>query len=478
MLVGVGYERLNFFHRFVGVVSFLCGLGHVVGYTYKWVIAGTFTSHLSTPYIQCGLLSFLGLTILFLFSLPLIRTFAYNLFLLSHIIGLGLYLGAICYHQAGTTHYVVLALVIYALDHVFRVVKTRVGWAWCTPVPALGVTRVEVKGIRSGWRAGQHVRIRVLTTQFGGGGGGGGSSGSGSGGGGSEGEGMVLFVKKAGKWTNGLYDAASGEPDFFESNGRVESGFGGGVLSTSSSSSNSNPFSNGGPPYIATSGRTFRVLIEGPYGGPNDTVFSSFTGVMLIGGGSGITFPLSVCEEVVAGVRAGRSCVRFVEVVWVTKGREDVGELIPIFRRLLGRDGAGGGGRRRVGLKISVYYSRASGSGEKRNNGVSVGAVGGGDGSGGDGIDASIKSLEPDLVLCSGRPRLSNVISSLVDVVGQVGASTSTSGSGAGGVNGVVVGVCGPAGLGRDVKEAVRGLDGGRKRACGGVEVHEEIFGW
>ena len=294
---------------------------------------------------------------------------------------------------------------------------------------------------------------------------------------------MVLFVKKAGRWTTGLYDSASGEPDFFESNGRVESGFGrgGSVLSTSSSSSNSNPFSNGGPPYIATSGRTFRVLIEGPYGGPNDTVFSSFTGVMLIGGGSGITFPLSVCEEVVAGVRAGRSCVRFVEVVWVTKGREDVGELIPIFRRLLGRDGAGGaggaggGGRRRVGLKISVYYSRASGSGEKRNNGGvgGVGVVGGGDGSG-DGIDASIKSLEPDLVLCSGRPRLSNVISSLVDVVGQVGASTSTSGSGTGGVNGVVVGVCGPAGLGRDVKEAVRGLDGGRKRACGGVEVHEE----
>ena len=33
MLVGVGYERLNFFHRFVGVVSFLCGLGHVVGYS-------------------------------------------------------------------------------------------------------------------------------------------------------------------------------------------------------------------------------------------------------------------------------------------------------------------------------------------------------------------------------------------------------------------------------------------------------------
>ena len=78
-----------------------------------------------------------------------------------------------------------LALVIYALDHVFRVVKTRVGWAWCTPVPALGVTRVEVKGIRSGWRAGQHVRIRVLTTQFGGGG----RSGSGSGGGDSGGSG-------------------------------------------------------------------------------------------------------------------------------------------------------------------------------------------------------------------------------------------------------------------------------------------------
>ena len=125
-------------------------------------------------------------------------------------------------------------------------------------------------------------------------------------------------------------------------------------------------------------------------------------------------------------------------------------------------------------LKNSTMSSAGDTVDKTRLDRVGGGDVGGGDGSGGDGIDASIKSLEPDLVLCSGRPRLSNVISSLVDVVGQVGASTSTSESGAGGVNGVVVGVCGPAGLGRDVKEAVRGLDGGRKRACGGVEVHEE----
>jgi ferric-chelate reductase len=41
-------------------------------------------------------------------------------------------------------------------------------------------------------------------------------------------------------------------------------------------------------------------------------------------------------------------------------------------------------------------------------------------------------------------------------------------------ITGVVVGVCGPVGMGDDVVKAVGKIEERRRRAVGGVEVHEE----
>jgi len=41
-------------------------------------------------------------------------------------------------------------------------------------------------------------------------------------------------------------------------------------------------------------------------------------------------------------------------------------------------------------------------------------------------------------------------------------------------ITGVVVGVCGPVELARDVIDAVGGVDGDRRSRVGGIEVHEE----
>ena len=101
------------------------------------------------------------------------------------------------------------ALGIYALDHLFRIVKTRITTARLTAVSELGLTRVELPRVGAGWRAGQHVRLRVLTGALG-------PLGwivahpftiaSASE---SDGKGMVLMCKKASGWTKKLYNAAS-----------------------------------------------------------------------------------------------------------------------------------------------------------------------------------------------------------------------------------------------------------------------------
>ncbi len=42
------------------------------------------------------------------------------------------------------------------------------------------------------------------------------------------------------------------------------------------------------------------------------------------------------------------------------------------------------------------------------------------------------------------------------------------------GINGVLVGVCGPAGLGVQANAIVKSIDSARKKQAGGVDVYEE----
>ena len=128
--------------------------------------------------------------------------------------------------------YVLLSVGIYGFDHLFRIVKTRFATARLTPVPELGLTRVEIPSISAGWRAGQHVRLRVLS----------GSMGlfgwttahpfTIASAGETDGKGMILMCKKAGGWTRKLYDAAKQSRD-----DSIENGY-----------------------------REMKVIVEGPYG--------------------------------------------------------------------------------------------------------------------------------------------------------------------------------------------------------------------
>lgn len=45
---------------------------------------------------------------------------------------------------------------------------------------------------------------------------------------------------------------------------------------------------------------------------------------------------------------------------------------------------------------------------------------------------------------------------------------------GSGGLSGVLVGVCGPGGLGQSVREAVDAVDDETRKSVGGVEIEEE----
>ncbi|CAE6461442.1 unnamed protein product [Rhizoctonia solani] len=320
-LLGKSYEKLNYIHRWVGQLMFVSALFHVVGYLVKWTKTGTLS--IAAKRQAWGWFAFGGLVFLTIVSLPPIRRSSYTIFWHAHWIGFFMFGVSIMYHAPGAVPYAIAALSLYALDQVLRLFKSRVATATITPVPALKCTQLSIPELARGWRAGQHVRIRVLNSKMG-------MLGwaeshpftiasisSPKGGG----DGLTLLVKKAGDWTDSLYS-----------------------LSQHTSSAES-----------SGSGSRVKVVIEGPYGGPGSTIPSSFSSALVVVGGSGITFGTSTVEELVAAAENGCTRIKYVELVWVVQDHSAIAPLLPAFATLLSRANDA-----HMTLTVTVHYTRAT----------------------------------------------------------------------------------------------------------------------
>jgi ferric-chelate reductase len=159
--------------------------------------------------------------------------------------------------------------------------KTRICNATLRPIPELGMTRIEIPHLNAGWRPGQHVRLRVLSTGLG-------ILGW------SEihpftiasvsGDGLTLMVKKAGDWTNKLYTWLRRA-----------------MLSIQAVGGNE---------------KKAKVWIEGPYGGVGNTMMDSYSGAVFVVGGSGITFALSSITDLVQKDVQGLSRLKVIHLIW------------------------------------------------------------------------------------------------------------------------------------------------------------------
>ncbi|KAK7028156.1 hypothetical protein VNI00_014971 [Paramarasmius palmivorus] len=357
-LMGAGYEKLNFMHRFVGRLVVLSANVHGLGYCYKYLLNKTFQESIARPSNYWGLIALICMDCLFFFSTDFWRKRAYNIFIATHISSICLLLAATMMHKRSTVLWVYATIGIYGLDVLLRIVKTRFATATVRILPGLGVTRVEVPDINAGWRAGQHVRVRVF------------SSGMGLFGW-SEihpftiastahgPEGLVLMCKKTGSWTRKLYGIAQ----------RPESAYEDGS-------------------------RKVKVMIEGPYGGPGHRMFASFSAAVFVVGGSGITFALSSIQELIQQDLDGKSRVKYIHLIWTVQ--------------------------------------------------------------------------DP----C--RPKLHEFFESVIDNVTDMRTGYKDERA----ISGVIIGVCGPVGLADTVFQDVGKVDRRKRDDIGGIEVHEETFGW
>ncbi|KIJ12744.1 ferric reductase [Paxillus involutus ATCC 200175] len=408
MIVAMGYEKLNYIHRYAGQMLVLLANVHAIGYFYEWTFQGTFSKNMSEPARMWALIALLAVDVLWFFSTSFWRRKAYNIFFGTHIICFTLFLPAAYLHQKLMLPYIIAASAAYGLDHVLRLLKTRLFAAHIRPIHDLSLTRIEIPELNAGWRAGQHVRIRVLSSAMG-----------------WIGwaevhpftiasvaktpEGLVLMCKTAGRWTGRLYEMAK------------VAGYGceeGGV------------------------GRSVSIMVEGPYGGTGHAVFASFSAAMFIVGGSGITFALAAVQDLIQRDLEGSSRVKIIELIWCIQDPCALNPLVPLFTSLIQQS-------TRAPLKISVHYTRAAD------------------------IPPS-KEFLPGLTLTAGRPRIAKVLDAVIARAVSYGSGIKASMD----ITGVVVGACGPVGLGDEVSQAVSAVDPGRRWAVGGIEMYEETFGW
>ncbi|RXW20273.1 hypothetical protein EST38_g5577 [Candolleomyces aberdarensis] len=407
-LLGYGYESLNYFHRYAGIVAVWTGNIHCVYYIFKWTNAGTFSTNIARSKNAWGLVLMVCMNMLWFFSTSSWRKKCYNIFLWTHTIAIVVLFPA---------PYALACVALYGVDRIMRLVKSRFATASVTHIPQLDLAYIQIPTINSGWRAGQHVRLRILS-------GGMGvfgwteshpftiASASGSN------DGLVLLCKKAGDWTGRLVHLAKELSRDVEGQGKLN------------------------------------VWVEGPFGGPARTVFSSFSGALLVVGGSGISFGLSMVEELLGKDLKRESRIKYIELVWIVQDPEAATLFIPILTSLIQQSEFSM-------LRVSIHYTRALTKKVEILGRTEATPF------------APVAVAHPNLTLTPGRPNLKRQLENVIDNAVGLGSGKDSLPP-----TGVSVGVCGPRSLADSVVQAVADVDSAAKYRAGGVEVHEEAFGW
>lgn len=304
LLVGKGYNHLRIFHKVVGRVLFVAASLHSIFYLVKWAKAGALLKRSISPIGLTGNIAFAAVCLIAVTSLPRFRASAYGVFKVSHYIGIVTLLAGMGAHVPSAVPWAIASGIIYAVSILFGLAKSRVTRAELVALSGNATTMITLPGITTGWRAGQHVRLRVPSIK--------GAlnkmechpftiaSAPDSGG-------LVLLAKVAGDWTHELYNLAT------KGGGSADMETGTGVWRP----------------------RTTTVIVEGPYGGLGNTLPTSFSSVVLVAGGSGITNALAFAQDLVGRSPSGVVAARTVDLIWVVRVEQTAKVILPTLNNLV-----------------------------------------------------------------------------------------------------------------------------------------------
>lgn len=303
MMTGISHERLNVLHRWGGYLCLFLSLVHAVPFYVQqsWDAPGYAQFQLLFPnssgYIfGTGIACLVPLGWLCIGSLPVLRSLAYELFLVLHVPVAIAYVGLLFWHCRNfltSWHYLYCTVAIWALSYFIRMFNLN--WmnprrmAWLIGDEA-AVTLMAENAIKvtiptqMKWRPGQFVYLRM--------------------------PGISIFE------SHPFTIASLCSEDFPSDYGEmyrdctlVFRPFGGFTRKVLDTATEKGPF------------KTYRAYLDGPYGGMQREL-AAFDTVILFAGGSGITAIVSQLLNLIKRMRDGKAVTRKVVVVWALKRLE------------------------------------------------------------------------------------------------------------------------------------------------------------
>ena len=303
ILIGIGPERLNVFHRWAGYICLFLSLVHAIPFYIQpvWNDDGMVIFQRLFPggsgiIYGTGIACLVPLVWLCVASLPFIRRIAYELFVILHVPVGAVYLGVLFWHTKNflaSWSYLYTSIAIWVFCYMMRFFKlnwTR-PWRFAFMVgDEAAITLMSENAIKitiptqMRWKPGQYVYLRMPGISF---------------------------------FENHPFTISSLCSDDFPSEyGEdyrdcvlVFKPYGGFTRRVLETAIEKGPF------------HTYRAFLDGPYGGMRRDL-AAFDTCILIAGGSGITALMSQLLNLIKRMRDGKAITRKVVVVWAIKRLE------------------------------------------------------------------------------------------------------------------------------------------------------------
>ncbi|KAI5452827.1 ferric-chelate reductase Frp1 [Naganishia albida] len=291
-LTGIPYEKLNYLHRMAGRTSLIFSWVHTIAMIKAGFRGGFFAANAREAYLQWGWVAVGAVTILTLHSFRPIRNMFYEMFYYGHIVMAALYLAGCWLHWDREKKWIIAGIAVWAFDRVARLVRVFVlNRLWVFPsrrvaqglspttVDVLDQDTVRVTCYRPDlkWKAGQHAYLMMPS--------------------------ISTLPFEAHPFTFQGTPITEG-PDAGRATLliRVRDGFTKRLLAKAHDSSKTNAY------------------LEGPYGGSVDLRHND--SVVVVVGGSGVTYGLACLYSVLDAARVQKSAVRKFNFVWMLRSRE------------------------------------------------------------------------------------------------------------------------------------------------------------
>ncbi|KAL1409230.1 ferric-chelate reductase Frp1 [Vanrija albida] len=414
-LTGVSYEKLNYLHRAAGRVCVLTSSIHSIGWASKSAASSAFAP--GSYIFNTGMVAWVALLAIYASSFRIVRAWAYEAFLALHVAMALMFIIGCLFHWVALWGYLAAGLIIWGGSRVLGLVRLAyLNALWRSDLALVellepDVMRVTVPRDRLKWHAGQHAYLTMPSISW--------------------------AQQHPFTMAN-----ASGDAVFLV---RAQRGFTRRLRDR----------------LIGTKSRT-RCLVEGPYGTVH--ALHHYDTIVLVAGGTGVSFATALLLDVAAAARRGESAVSAVHLVWNVRAAENLAWVAALLNEAV----AGVG----IKIKVDVFVTRSTvlprisldDAGSSSEAGPSSALM----------VEekkTSTFGLSPEaartITLHAGRSPLDELIAADVAASAQDGA-------------GVCVTVCGPTALALSTRRAVLKTNtaGAVLRGQAPVTFHAEAYGW